>query len=420
MARIEFPEETRKRVEAIGRADLVLGVAGAIHPEDIYARAADWLQSVAPVADAGGAAQKTVVIYAGLEELNGTEAVSDGLEFLPYPLPGRDPSVGPWAEISNAQRSVLGLASLLEARVCAVVHPDLAALRDAESQVLAASVLSGNCDLAMPVYPEGKYEGLINKSILAPLSRALFGRRVHNPLAFDFCASARVLSKLADTGVPRSQPGPPLLWPSNVVAMEGGPICQSRMNVTHTIHSEGLELSAVLGQLAGGMFQEVEACAAHWQRVRGSQPAPVCGADSISSAMPEKDGEPVDARPLIDSFVLGSRNLEEVWRLVLPPVTLFELKRLTRLAPEQFRVPDELWARIVYDFALAYRLRRIGRAHLLGALTPLYLGWVASYAQEVAGATVAESAERVERLARSFEENKPYFVSRWRWPDRTN
>ena len=56
---------------------------------------------------------------------------------------------------------------------------------------------------------------------------------------------------------------------------------------------------------------------------------------------------------------------------------------------------------------------------LLGALTPIYLGWVASYAQEIAAATVDEADARVERLARAYEENKPYLVSRWRWPDRT-
>jgi hypothetical protein len=414
MARIEFPEETRKRVEAIGRADLVLGVAGAVHPDELRAEAAEWIRAAA------ASPLKTVVAYGGLEELTAVEPVADGPEFLPFPMPQRDPSVGPWAEISAAQRSVLGLASLLEARACVVVHPDLASLRDAESRVLTSSVLDEKCDLAIPVYPEGKYEGLINKSILAPLSRALFGKRVRNPLAFDFCASARVLTRLADTGVQRSQPGTPLLWPSNLVAMEGGPMCQLRINVNHTVQSDGLELSAVLGQLAGAIFQEAESCAAYWQRVRGSQPADLCGAGNVSSALPEKNSEPVDAKPLIDSFVLASRNLEEVWRLVRPPVALFELNRLTRMTPEQFRMPDELWARIIYDFALAYRLRRIGRSHLLGALTPLYLGWVASYAQEVAGATLSEADERVEQLARSFEENKPYFVSRWRWPDRTN
>jgi len=83
-------------------------------------------------------------------------------------------------------------------------------------------------------------------------------------------------------------------------------------------------------------------------------------------------------------------------------------------------MPDALWARMVYDFALAHRLRTIGRSHLMGALTPLYLGWVASYVQEIALLPAAEVAERQERLARAFEENKPYLVSRWRWPDRFN
>ena len=55
-------------------------------------------------------------------------------------------------------------------------------------------------------------------------------------------------------------------------------------------------------------------------------------------------------------------------------------------------MPDELWARIVYDFALAYRMRRLSRTHVLGALTPLYLGWVASYTQEVGGVTAQEAA----------------------------
>jgi glucosylglycerate synthase len=197
--------------------------------------------------------------------------------------------------------------------------------------------------------------------------------------------------------------------------MDSAQIWQARLDVIHTLHTEGLELSAVLAQLVGGLFQEVENCATYWQRARGSLSAEICGAPAARTA----DAQPVDAKPLIDSFVLGSRNLEEVWRLVLPPVSLFELKRLTTLAPEQFRMPDQLWARVIYDFGLAWRLRSIGRSHLLGALTPIYLGWVASYAQEIAAATVDEADARVERLARAYEENKPYLVSRWRWPDRT-
>jgi glucosylglycerate synthase len=67
---------------------------------------------------------------------------------------------------------------------------------------------------------------------------------------------------------------------------------------------------------------------------------------------------------------------------------------------------------------LAYRLRTINRGHLLGALTPLYFAWVASYINILAAGTDAERS--IETLAAVYEAEKPYLVSRWRWPDRFN
>ena len=418
MARIEFPEETRKRVEAIGNADFVLGVAGAAHPEELTAKAESWVRSLASVS---GSALKIVVAFAGLPEMTESPLAVEGIQFLSYEMPAHDPSAGPWAEISVAQRSVLELAALLQARACVVVHHDLATLDDPASHSLAAPVLDGRCDLVSPIYPEGKYDGLINKGLLAPLSRALFGRRVRSSLPFDLCASARIIPKIADTGVPRGQAGPQLLWPANVAGMDSGRVCQAAIHASHTVQTDGMDLSTVLGLLAGDLFQQAETFAPHWQRVRASQPAEIVSEETVSKLTAERpDSAPLDTKPLIESFALGSRNLEEVWRLVLPPVSLFELRQLARLAPEEFRMPDELWARIVYDFALAYRLRRIGRSHLLGALTPLYLGWVASYAKDIGEATVVEADRRVEIVAQAFEANKPYLVSRWRWPDRAS
>ena len=83
-------------------------------------------------------------------------------------------------------------------------------------------------------------------------------------------------------------------------------------------------------------------------------------------------------------------------------------------------MPDELWARIVYDFALAHRLRTINRDHLLKSMTPLYLAWVASYAQELSTVGEAAAEQRLERLSIAYESGKSYLVSRWRWPDRFN
>ena len=76
--------------------------------------------------------------------------------------------------------------------------------------------------------------------------------------------------------------------------------------------------------------------------------------------------------------------------------------------------------RIVYDFALAHRQRAINREHLLRAMTPLYLAWVASHALEIRDTSAASFQNSLERLALAYEKQKPYLLSRWRWPDRFN
>jgi hypothetical protein len=125
---------------------------------------------------------------------------------------------------------------------------------------------------------------------------------------------------------------------------------------------------------------------------------------------------------MLDSFRLAYTNLHEIWSLVLPPNSLLGLKKLSLMPAAGFRMADSLWARIVYDFVLAYRLRTINRGHLLGALTPLYLAWVASHLllTSGAGAETMGPEKHVEAVAAAFEADKPYLVARWRWPDRFN
>jgi hypothetical protein len=83
-----------------------------------------------------------------------------------------------------------------------------------------------------------------------------------------------------------------------------------------------------------------------------------------------------------------------------------------------FRFDDGLWARIIYDFALGYRLRVLAREHILRSLVPLYLAWLASFIIEVRDRTDDEVAQRLERVCAAFEAQKPYLISKWRWPER--
>jgi hypothetical protein len=49
---------------------------------------------------------------------------------------------------------------------------------------------------------------------------------------------------------------------------------------------------------------------------------------------------------------------------------------------------------------------------------PLYLGWLASFILQVRDLDAGGVDQRVEDLALAFEAQKPYLISRWRWPER--
>jgi glucosylglycerate synthase len=126
----------------------------------------------------------------------------------------------------------------------------------------------------------------------------------------------------------------------------------------------------------------------------------------------------VDPEKLIESYRLGYRELRDIWTWVLPPRTILDLRRLMNGPAASFRLDDSLWATIVYDFALGYRLRVIAREHLLRSLVPLYLAWLASFIVEIRDRGEEDVEQRLERLCAAFEEQKPYLISKWRWPER--
>lgn len=354
-------------------------------------------------------------------ELNSSEPLSQpSLHYVNYSLPAAVPGIIPWLPDMATYREIGRLGTTLQVRACTVLGTDTGFSRDSltpeKLTLLVDPAIGGSFDLVMPLYASQPFDGLVNKSILYPLTRSLYGHRVQNPLGTEFQMSSKMFPVLAANTVrdPNKQQGR-LPWLATLAASKNLKICQAQLGARQPSSAEGIELSDALAQLTGPLFLDMEDNAALWQRIRGSHDAPIFGAAIASST---EATDTVDVRRMIEAFQLGERNLRDFWALILPPVTLLELKKLSRLSPDDFHMPDTLWARIVYDFALAHRLRNIHRAHLFGALTPLYLGWVASYAAEINRSGIASAQQRIEQMARTYESEKPYLLSRWRWPDR--
>ena len=416
-----MPEQTKQRLESIGATDIVIGLIDQKAGGNVAATAKGIREALATLATP----VRAVVVY---NDSAGNPAASnlpkgfedESLRFLNYSLPALDPSMTPAQSIANAYRAIWGISDTIGARACVILTSADESVTSAWTRALVQPVLEQEFDLAAPCYVPHKFEGLLNSAILYPLTRAVYGKRIQNPLGPDFCFGARLVRSLLQLDAAKSKMGAAnqLLPVAPVAVVRGFKVCQVYLGERMHPPIDWKNLDSVIANVLGPLFMDIERDAPFWQHIRSSDQVPAYG-----EYLPPADEEgsvALDLRRLLEPFQLGFRNLREIWSLVLPPGALLELSKAHRLPPEQFRIPDELWTRIIYDFALAHRLRTIGRDHLLRAMTPLYLGWVGSYALEVESLEPTGVQKRLERLCAAFENSKPYLLSRWRWPDRFN
>ncbi|HEY9142236.1 MAG TPA: hypothetical protein VIN93_15160 [Bryobacteraceae bacterium] len=412
-----LPQPELERLEQLGNADLVIGILDSEHTAEAGAAIAAVRQALA---------QLSRVTRAVVVCNNGTQGSADSadsgddrsLAVFSYSQSPAGPAGTRHQSMSSAYQHVFAVGGKLGVRAGGVIASDLRTLTPQWIHRLLQPVIDLAFDLVAPRYTRHKMEGLLNRSILSPLHRALYGVQLQNPMGPDFGLSGKLLQRILGQVAPRRRGGQVDLLGSiaSTAAADGFQICESHLGARSQPPTDWQNLSSLLAEVLGPVFLEIERQVAFWQGIRGSKPVPQFGAPEAVS----DDGGTVDVQPMIESFQLGTRDLQDVWGLILPPTTLLELRKLSRLAPAQFRMPDELWVRIVYDFALGHRLQAISRDHLLRSITPLYLGWIASFGLEVETAGSAEREARMERLCKEYEVNKSYLVSRWRWPDRFN
>ena len=92
----------------------------------------------------------------------------------------------------SAFRTIFEIASALDAKVCAVVDSDLRSITPEWIELLIKPVVEGGFDYVAPLYHRHKYDGTITNSIIYPLTRALYGRRIRQPIGGDFGFSGRL------------------------------------------------------------------------------------------------------------------------------------------------------------------------------------------------------------------------------------
>lgn len=316
----------------------------------------------------------------------------------------------------SSLRAVFQAAERLGARAVAVVDADLRSITPEWMRALLGPVLNDGYDFVSPYYLRDKYDGTITNHIAYSFTRALYGKRVRQPIGGDFGFSRRMIefithqqvwdSDVALFGID--------IWLTTTAICEGFRICETRLGVkVHDPKDPAASLGPMFRQVVGSMFGMMERYESVWRKVRGSEPVPLIG--SIPSATPEP--VQVSLPRLWQNFTTGHSHFSALWREVLSPESFEAVEELASRDVSAARLEPRDWAHIVYDVASTYHRWSRDRYKLIETMTPLYYGRVAAFVVQTADMSTAEvERDVIDRQAEVFEAEKPYLIERFdRW-----
>lgn len=310
----------------------------------------------------------------------------------------------------SAFRTIFQIAKELGVKACAVVDSDLRSITPEWIDLLIRPVLNRGFDFVTPYYLRHKYDGTITNSIIYPVTRALYGKHIRQPIGGDFGFSGKLAefyltkdvweSDVARFGID--------IWMTTTAVANDFKVCQSFLGAKiHAAKDPSSDLSAMLTQVVSALFMLMEEYPEKWKEVKTSVPIPLFGFQ-FSVGL---EAVNVNVERMIGMFNLGIKELDDLLKDILLPENMKGLIDVS--SAETFAFPDDLWARIIYDYAIACHSKIMSVQHILKTLTPLYLGKVASFILEMTHSSAHEVEERLEALCTSFEQQKPYLIDRW-------
>lgn len=415
---VVFRKDVQNQLEHIKSADILVGI-----PSYNNART---IGHVVRAVQAGIAKyfprQKAVIVNSDGGSIDGTTDIVQNTAIEDFDAIMLHHRVEPVSKIvtpyngipgkGSAFRTVFEIAEALNAKACAVVDSDLRSITPEWVELLLKPVLESDFDYVAPLYHRHKFDGTITNSIIYPLTRALYGKRVRQPIGGDFGFSGKLAkfyltknvweSDVARYGID--------IWMTTTAVANNFRISQAFLGAKiHDPKDPGADLSAMLYQVVNATFELMETYTDAWKQVQKSASVPTFGFQYTVGL----EQVSVNLERMLMVFREGIGNLREIWTGVLGAGDFRDVEAVAQASNEDFKFPNALWTRTIYDYAIAFKKKKLPAQHLVKSLTPLYLGKTASFIKEMMDKGPDEVEGEIEQLCIAFEENKEYLIRSW-------
>ena len=307
----------------------------------------------------------------------------------------------------NNFRNLFQKVSDLDAKAVVVVDADLKSITPEWVKHLGEPLFNGFSYVA-PLYIRHKYDGTITKGIAYPMTRALYGRRVRQPIGGDFGFNGRLNQvylesanwdeSVANFGID--------IWMTTLAINKKMKICQAFMGrpKIHRTKDPGADLGPMFRQVVGTIFSMMGHFDSFWTKVKNSRPTAIYGFGLGEVEMPPKVG--VNMENLLKQFQRGFEIHSGIWQEILTRDAYRKLLEIRGMRISEFNFPTDLWARILFDTAVSYGRVGIETDQIMDSLIPLYFGRTLSFVLRTEKMTIKQAEEAIEAGLRDIREGQ--------------
>ncbi len=302
----------------------------------------------------------------------------------------------------------------LKAKAVVVVDADLKSITPEWIKHLGEPLYNGYSYVA-PLYIRHKYDGTITNGIAYPMTRALYGRRIRQPIGGDFGFSGKLAKSYCDgAGWNEAVANYGIdIWMTTLAINQKVQVCQSFLGrpKIHRTKDPGAHLGPMFRQVVGTIFSMMKNFDAIWTKIKYSRPTAIYGFGLGETEMPPE--VVVNTQNLMDKFQEGFSDNGDLWEQFLSDQIYRKLNEIRSMKEKEFEFPTDLWARVLFDTAVAYRDAVVERDAMMDSLIPLYFGRTLSFVKKTRRMSIKQAEEAIEEDCMTFEMAKPYLLRRW-------
>ncbi|UCE40658.1 MAG: hypothetical protein JSV17_14595 [Candidatus Aminicenantes bacterium] len=430
--KLAITHKTKEQVTKIKEADILVGIPSYNNEDTIghvikavrigLTKYFPELKSVIVNSDCGSSDNTRKVIRNNLNDYDAFNAILITHEMHPYirslhvPIQEMVTMFRGAPGKGKAFRRIFEIAHELKARVVVVVDSDLRSITPDWIQMLAGPIISKDFDYVAPLYSRHKYDGTITNSLIYPITRALYGKKIRQPIGGEFGFSQKVLKHFVekdiwDTDVAYYGID---IWMTTVALANGFNVCQSFLGAKIHNPKNVSTLAPMFKQVIGTVFSLIEENYDTWKKIKGSYELPTFGFQA--KVIPEEVPQEFDG-PL-QSFKRGHKKFNCIWEEILKKENHRNLEKIVRMDKKSFDFPYLIWAKIIYDYILFFHrfkntFMEMSLPLVLESMIPLYFGFVASFVKKTKEKNNQEAEREIENICRAFEKSKSYLVGNW-------